>query len=386
MMTDWQWHSPWAFYLLALLPIGLLGAWWWQRHRAGGFTYGNTHALRHIRTDLLGWLWWSPALLRVGAMALIIVALARPQQPNYKVSTTKGVDVLICLDMSASMNAVDKSSREIDAHQANNRTNPPSRFDVAKELMVSFIEQRKKNGDRVGLVIFGAQAYLKFPLTIDYSRAVGDIEDLVLDDGRRVPGNLSDCLNNCTISGVMTTIGDALRRGFLRLRDSKAKDKSIILITDGDDRGSKMPPKYVAEYIKEWGQKENPKTNEKNGNIPVYTFLVGGGKNTSMPQIDRRSNQILADHRGLIRYRSAAGQFQVNPQLLREISETTEGKAFESYDEETFREQFKDLEETVYTRSSTNRPDERFMIFVWWALALLGIEALLRLVVFRKFP
>ncbi|MFT7624332.1 MAG: Ca-activated chloride channel family protein, partial [Myxococcota bacterium] len=259
-MFGWDFASGWAFYLFLLLPIAAWGVFWRSRRHVGSFTFGNTLALREVRGNWLGSIWWLPGALRLGALTLLVIALARPQKPNRRVVTTEGVDVVIALDMSASMNAVDKSRDEIEDIQVRKAEDPANRFELAQELLVNFIKGRAENGDRVGLILFGMGAYLKYPLTTDYRRAIRDIRSLKLDDGRRNSDDMEACLNDCTISGAMTTIGDALRRGFLRLRDSKARDRSIILITDGDDRGSKMGPKYVAEYIRDWGRQVNAET------------------------------------------------------------------------------------------------------------------------------
>jgi Ca-activated chloride channel family protein len=385
-MFGWDFASGWAFYLFLLLPIAAWGVFWRSRRHVGSFTFGNTLALREVRGNWLGSIWWLPGALRLGALTLLVIALARPQKPNRRVVTTEGVDVVIALDMSASMNAVDKSRDEIEDIQVRKAEDPANRFELAQELLVNFIKGRAENGDRVGLILFGMGAYLKYPLTTDYRRAIRDIRSLKLDDGRRNSDDMEACLNDCTISGAMTTIGDALRRGFLRLRDSKARDRSIILITDGDDRGSKMGPKYVAEYIRDWGRQVNAETGKPNRPIRVYPFLIGGGQHTYMPDTAPFTNRLRKTNSGLTVYRPVTGQFPVNPDLLAEIANLTGGKSFHSYDEEAFREAFADLEKTVYKRTVTNFPDERFMAFAWWAMLLLLAEFMLRLTVLRKFP
>ena len=278
--------SHWAWYFLLLLFPAAWGALWWQQRQAGAMLYGNTLALRQAPTNWISRLWWLPGILRIASIAVLIVAIARPQEPNRKVITTQGVDIVVCLDMSASMNAVDMSGSQINAIQAEG-LNPNNRFDTAREILIDFIKNRAESGDRVGLILFGGGAYLKFPLTNDYRRAIQDIKQLKLDDGRRTGNDVNACLNDCTISGAATTIGDALKRGFLRLRDTKGGDRSIILITDGDDRGSKTAPKEVARFIADWAAEEDPETGRKvHKPMPVYTFLVGGGEETWMPTVD----------------------------------------------------------------------------------------------------
>ncbi len=388
-MTDvfaWDYTAKWAFGLLVLVLGAAWGHFYWQRQRAGSLVFGNTLAVRQVATDAIGRLWWLPGALRLVGMVALVLAVSRPQKPNLRVVTTQGVDIVICFDVSASMNAVDKSSEEIDAAWREGKA-PANRFELARELLTEFIKSRAKGGDRVSLVLFGDGAYLKFPLTTDYRRAIQDIQDLVVDDGRRDPEHPEGCINDCTVSGAKTTIGDALQRAFLRLRDSPARDRSIILVTDGEDKGSKMAPKYVADYIRDWGKQIDPKTKEPRRPIPIYTFLVGGGGSTFMPEMNPfRPTEFVRNQLGFIHLRPVGNQVPVNPELLQYIAEGSGGKSFLSYDEKSFREHFSKLEETIYKRTVNNFPEERFMPFAWMALGCLVLEALLRLSVFRKFP
>lgn len=383
--TQWDYASPWAFYLILLIFPATWGALWFQRKRTSAMTYGNTLALRKVPGALLDKLWWIPGGLRIATLILLVVAIARPQKPNRRVVTTEGVDVVVCLDVSASMNAVDNTANAIkEAHSKG--VEPNNRFEVARELLIDFIKNRADNGDRISLVMFGHGAYLKFPLTTDYRRAITDIKDIILDDGRRNTDDMEACMNNCTVSGAQTTIGDALQRAFLRVRDSKARDRSIILITDGEDKGSKIGPKYIAEYIRDWGRQVDAKTKKSRRPIPIYTFLIGGGQQTWMPDVNPFNNRVARSGTGLKRYRNVQGQFPANAELLGDIAKMTGGQAFRSYDEESFREHFKSLEQTIYKRTVSNFPEERFMPLVWLALALLLLEAFFRLTVMRKFP
>ncbi|MFT5431254.1 MAG: Ca-activated chloride channel family protein, partial [Myxococcota bacterium] len=102
-MSQWTFSSEWAWLLFLVVPVVAFGAFFWQRRNAGSFTFGNTLIVREVKTDFLGTIWWLPGLLRVLAVCAVIVALARPQKPNRKVISTRGVDVLVALDMSASM-------------------------------------------------------------------------------------------------------------------------------------------------------------------------------------------------------------------------------------------------------------------------------------------
>ncbi len=385
-MFGWDTHSSWAWYLLLVLPLSIWGQFWLQRSRVGTLLFGNTLALRKLKPGLVSRIWWLPGVLRTLALICLVVAISRPQKPNLRVISTEGVDVMIALDMSGSMNAVDQSQSEIAAYQTSTGENPKNRFDVARELLIEFIKKRAEGGDRVGLIVFGRGAYLKSPLTNDYRRLIRTIRDLELDDGRRRTEE-DVCLNRCTISGSGTALGDALRRGFLRLRDSKSSDRSMILITDGDDVGSKFPPLQVSQYMSEWAGQLDPATKEARRPMPVYTFLVGDEQAASLPSVNRFTLDYVRDRNGLLAYdRVPRGQFKTNPKLLQSIASQTGGTAFQSYDEEAFREQFEKLEKTVFKRTITNFPEERFMGVAWLAFALLVLELLLRTTLLRKFP
>ena len=385
-MFGWDIHSSWAWYLLLAIPLSIWGQFWLQRTRVGTFLFGNTLALRKMKPGLVARAWWLPGVLRTLALLALVVAISRPQKPNLRVVSTEGVDVMIALDMSGSMNAVDQSQAEIAAYQAETGENPKNRFAVASDLLIDFIKKRAEGGDRVGLIVFGRGAYLKSPLTTEYRRLIRTSRELKLDDGRRRTEE-DICLNRCTISGSGTALGDALRRGFLRLRDSKSQDRSIILITDGDDMGSKFPPQQVSQYMSQWACKVDPETKSLRRPMPVYTFLVGAESEASLPSINRFTLEYVRDRNGLNVYdRVRRGQFKTNPELLESIAKQTGGTAFQSYDESAFREQFEKLEKTVFKRTITNFPEERFMGLAWLAFALLVLELFLRTTLFRKFP
>ena len=385
-MFGWDIHSTWAWYLLLAIPLSIWGQFWFQRSRVGTLVFGNTLALRQLKPGIVTRIWWLPGVLRTLALVALVGAISRPQKPNLRVVSTEGVDVMIALDMSGSMNAVDQTQGEIAAYQAETGKNPKNRFNVASELLIDFIKKRAESGDRVGLIVFGRGAYLKSPLTTDYRRLIRTIQDLTLDDGRRRSED-DICLNRCTISGSGTALGDALRRGFLRLRDSKGKDRSIILITDGDDVGSKFPPLQVSEYMADWAKQLDPETQEERRPMPVYTFLVGDGEDASLPSVNRFTLDYVRAGNGLFMYdRVPRGQFKTNPKLLDTIAKQTGGTAFQSYDEEAFREQFEKLEKTVFERTITNFPEEKFMLLAWLAFIFLLLEFFLRTTLLRKFP
>ena len=361
-------EHPWLLLVLLLVPaVAVLR----HRQRRPAFALGSARLLEGLP---VGWrARVEPALpwLEVAALALLIVALARPRVESTEVLTGEGVDIVVALDMSGSMNAVDKTFDEIRAVQAGGK-DPENRFEVAREVLKSFVSTRSE--DRIGLVVFGEDAYLKFPLTLDYVRILEALDGLVLDNGmRRQEGE--GCTNGCTISGAATAIGDALGRAYGRLKDSTSKSKNIILITDGKNNKSTIDPRTIAGYIGEQPDRRRAR---------IFTILVGSGANTKVPAVDPFRGQVAKDERGLTVYDTPDQPFPTDPALLQEIAEKTGGRYFESYDEARFRQVFEDLERTEFEIKTATRWNDRFQPFLWAALLLLGLRAVAGWTVLRR--
>ncbi len=355
-------EDPW--YFLGLLVVPLL-VWRLVRLRGRGrVPVPSTAGLGGVAPGLTARLWWAPDALRMAAIAALVVAAARPQVEDRRIVTGEGVDIMLALDMSASMNAVDATEDELDRTLAAGKA-PRNRFELARDILKSFIASREQ--DRIGLVVFGPEAWLKYPLTLDYARLMQTLDGLVLDSGLQDP-RTGRCTNGCTISGAGTAIGDAMGRAYNRLRRSTAKSKLIVLITDGKQEGGSLDPLAIARHIRDLPEAERPR---------VFTFLVGTQDQTWMPQVDFRGRYVRGPG-GLPVYGRPSRPFPIDPQLLEQMAEMTGGKFYASYNETKFREDVADLERTVFkTRVHTSRSD----VFMPWALAallLLSGEWLLR--------
>ena len=226
-------------------------------------------------------------------------------------------------------------------------------------------------------MIFGAQAYLRFPPTLDYVRLLNALDNLVLDDGRRQRDDQDRCNNNCTILGSGTAIGDALNRAYMRLERSKSKSKMIILITDGKQEGGSMDAETVPKYIASLPNKEK---------VRVYTFQVGSGRETRLPAIDPMRGGPLRDRFGRRVYQRPDRPFPTDPDLLRQIAELTGGKFYDSYDPQKFANDFKDLERTTFKVKVHTSRKEMFFGWLVVGVALLLLEQLLRRSWLRTFP
>lgn len=355
--------TPW--FLMGLVVLAAIVLYRLQVGvKRGTLQYSNFASLDIERIRVFQIVLLGPEILRWLALALLVIAMARPQIPDREVLSGEGVDVMVALDMSASMNAVDLSKEELE-EVLDKRERPSNRFEIARELLSDFVQNRQE--DRLGLVIFGQEAFLKFPLTLDYSRILLLLNGLILDNGERDP-RTKTCTNQCTIHGGGTAIGDALGRAFQRLKKSSAKSKVIVLITDGTNEGGRLQPETVLQYIQDRPESER---------VKIFSFLVGNDRETFVPR---------SDPFGRINYQQPQRPFPTNPELLKELAEKTGGTFYESYDEATFREQFKILETSEFQTSVTTQYKEVFPFFAWLAFGILLLESLLRLTLVRKFP
>jgi Ca-activated chloride channel homolog len=274
-----EFHNPELLWLLGVLPV--LAGWAWLEHRTRAvLRFSAAHVLsrkvRGIRPHLLPVL----TLARIAAVGLAVVALARPQTRGSPVRdlSVEGIDIVIALDLSSSMDAAD--------------FRPHNRLHVAKEVLSKFIAGRVN--DRIGLVVFSGAAYTQAPLTLDYQvlrQIVAQLRTRVLEDG--------------------TAIGDAIATSLNRLRDSEAKSRVVVLITDGDNNSGKIAPMDAAAM----GQALR---------IPVYTILVGRGGRVPFPSgRDLFGNTAYRDQ-----------EIPINPALLQEIARTTGGEYYRATDRE----------------------------------------------------
>lgn len=360
--------DPWYFLALLLLP--LIG---WRllspalRARVG---VPNGRVLGRLPTSARAATWWLPPSLRLLALAVLIFAIARPQTEEKELVSGEGVDIMLAMDMSRSMNVVDMPEAKLDAILAKGEL-PPNRFEAAREILQDFIASRGQ--DRIGLVIFGPEAFLKYPLTLDYPRLIQTLDDLVLDFGP-LDRRTGKCLNGCTIAGTGTAIGDALGRAYRRLARSSAKTRIIVLITDGKQEQGAHDPLAVAREIAKRPIDEQ---------VRIYTFQVGSQDQTWLPQTDLRG-RVLRDARGLPSYARPDRPFPVDPELLAEIAELTGGKFYESPSPEAFAEDIRDFERTVFESELKVHRADVFMPLVIVALLLLLLEWLLRFTAYRS--
>jgi Ca-activated chloride channel family protein len=369
--------SPEFLLLFALFPAGFfILRWYWKRRGSVSrptLLFGNFTALTAAPQGLRSRLAFLPGLLRVLALAALVVALARPQSEDWQTLTGSGMDIVLCLDMSASMNAVDMGSDEIAVYQGKG-LEPSNRFEVAKTALKQFVANRK--GDRIGLVVFASEAYLKFPLTLDYATVLKQLDGLALDSRERRDGR-DGCTNNCTINGQSTAIGDALSKAYKRLEQSDGKTKVIVLVTDGNNNSGKLEPMDVARYIG-----DQPDASR----IRLYTFLLGSSRQTKMPVMGRAfsGDVVLARSNGFLDYEPI--QEGIDEAKVKDIAEAAQGVFHVSYDDAEFLKAFEGLEKTEHQEQRYARYTDLYMAPALLAAGLLLLELLLAVTFLRRYP
>lgn len=348
---DYELATQVAFWVLvALTAIGAVHGWRKRWAHAPGLRFPARERLAGVRRGWRARLAHAPLALRFAALALMLVALTRPQLPQDETADVEGIDIVVAFDMSGSMQSIDIS--DADLVELNNAGEEPrDRFTSGVKVLRDFIQSRRY--DRVSLVVFGQDAFLQFPLTLDYGVMLDILDRLSLGD----------------IDGGGTAIGNALAMSLARLRESEAKTKLVILITDGEDNGSRVSPLEMAVEAQERG-------------VTVFTILVGSEDQTRQPTdaVDLFSGQRI--------YRKVDND--VNPALLQQIAEKGGGRFYRSENESELAKDFHDIldefEKSRLVDYAAADKDEEYLSFLLPALLLLMLEIFLSQTVLRRFP
>jgi len=333
MGSNFEFVNPQLFWLLLVLPALLLWYFWKRNHQTATLTMSSLEGFKTSKNWLAK---IRPALFvfRLIALALIITAMARPRTVNEstRIKTTKGIDIVIAIDVSASMLARDLK---------------PNRLEALKNVASRFIQARPN--DRIALVEYAGESYTKTPLTSD--------KNIVLS-------SLKSIKYNTVIEGG-TAIGMGLATSVNRLKESRAKGKVIILLTDGVNNSGFIDPKIASELAVEYG-------------IKVYTIGLGSNGMALSP--------IGIKPNGTFQYGNV--QVEIDEELLKQIALTTGGKYFRATSNsklEEIYEEINKLEKTEIEETKFKSYDELFRPLVLAAFGLLLFELLLRYTVFRSF-
>ncbi|WP_269525079.1 VWA domain-containing protein [Coraliomargarita parva] len=345
-MSFFQFQDPLFFLLLLLLP---LLAWWSGRHGPdAAIRFSSTQLAKAVSRRRRSRAGQILLTLRWLGLASLVTAMARPQIGRMNNNTeAEGIDIVVTLDMSGSMRALDLSTRE----------DIVTRLDAAKRVIDDFIDQREF--DRIGLVVFAADAYVVSPLTLNHDWLKKNLKRLELGE--------------IDISG--TAIGTALGASANRLRKQEGRSRIVILLTDGENNAGELTPIGAAEAAKALG-------------IKVYTIATGKKGRVPVPETNR-AGEVLRDRDGVPIYRGRSDFSNYDETELRQIAELTGGQFFratESGDLERIYDEIDTLETTkVELRSYASFTE----LFIWPAglgLLLIGIEQMLANTRYRRLP
>ena len=325
----------WALLLVGALVIVGLALYYWrlQRYTTSSLRYSDIRMIKRAGAPGRGKYRVVLPILRLLALALLFVALARPQSgSNEREVSTEGIDIVMALDISGSMKAEDFQ--------------PHNRLYVAKEEIENFVSKRVS--DRIGLVVFAKTAFTQCPLTLDYGVLKSFLDQVdfgIIDDG--------------------TAIGTALATAVNRLKDSKAKSKVIILLTDGVNNSGEIDPLTAANIAQTYGMK-------------VYTIGVGkSGK-----------SQYTVDD-PIFGKRVLYMQNEIDEDVLKQIAEATGGKYFRARSKDELSAIYDDIDSLEKSKIKVKQYvnyQELFPKFLLFGFVLLFAEAALSQTVLRKAP
>lgn len=319
--------SPWLLLLLLLVPFVVVLAHYWFRRRASVIIHSNLELISHAQPRSGNFWLRLAALLRGLALAMLIVALARPQYGRVeRKSFSEGIDIMLLLDVSGSMRSQDFV---------------PNRLEAAKEVISEFIAGRK--GDRIGLVVFAATAATLVPLTLDYA--------VVQKFVQRVQFGIVD--------ERATAIGMGIATALKKLESSKAKSKVVVLLTDGENNAGNVDPLAAAEAARA---------------LKVRIYTIGVGTDTGGGGL---FGGMVGQEAGL------------DEKTLKAIAEKTGGLYFHATSNEKLREIYRQIDKLEKTRIEStqfDKFDELAPLFICIGLTLLCLELLLTLTRGLKIP
>ena len=326
-------QRSWAALML-IAPFLVLSAHYLQRWSRPRLKVSRGHDLSSLAPGWRVWVLPSVTGMRAAALMLLGIGLMGPQSIHARdTADVEGIDIVLVLDMSLSMQADDIQ---------------PTRFEATQQVVLDFLSRRPN--DRIGAVVFGRDAYTLMPLTSDKEALKNVIQEMQLG----------------IVDGRGTAIGNAVGTGLNRLRRSEAKSKVIILLTDGDSNAGNVTPDQAAELAAAM-------------EVKVFTILMGQSGENRVKRGTGLFGQPIFD----------VGNFPVNPELLERMSERTGAEHFRVSDrrslEQSFHRILDELEKTQM-EDAGQVFGELFPAFLWPALFLLLLELITRVFVLRRWP
>jgi Ca-activated chloride channel family protein len=330
--------NPYFLYLLILAAPMLWLYVWRERRRRVTLAFSDLSIIKKLPESPYKRLRHILPAMRIAGFCFLVAALARPQKQHTEVEvTTEGVDIMLILDISESMKALDFK--------------PDDRLAVAKREIKNFVAKRES--DRMGLVLFAARAFTRCPLTSDYGVLIQMID----------AADYTDFSNQ-------TAIGTALATAANRLKDSPAKSKVIVLLTDGANNAGDIPPQTAAKAA---------------GELDIKIYAIGVGKEGQVPF----PVETVNPHTGRKTQRIQMMQSDINEKELSDIARLTGGAFFRAQNPESLKKIYEDIdnmEKTEIKSISHISYSEYFYKWLWFGFIILAAEMLLQNTVFRRIP
>ena len=332
-MTFFQFEDPWLLLFMLMLPYMAFKG---KKKQQATINYSTIETLQSIRTAQVDFFSALPLILRILSVMLLILALARPQEGHKSQEILSvGVDIMLALDTSGSMQALDFIKNE----------KRDTRLAMVKDVVSKFIENRPN--DRIGMVVFGSEAYTQCPLTLDQ-------------------GILQSFLSKLDIgmAGDSTAIGSAVGIAVKRLKDLESDSKVIILLTDGRNNAGSLPPVQAAQTAKAFG-------------IKIHT--IGVGTHGKAPFL---VNSIFGQ-------RYVYQEVDIDENTLKEISNLTGGQYFRATDLESLKSIYKQIDQMEKSEVKVldhSEYTELFHYFLIPGILLLLSEIILSNTVLRRIP
>ncbi len=331
MFNNITFAYSWVLYFLLIIPLLFFWYFWQGKKKTSSISYSSVNIFKKVPSTIRVKLRHLPFILRMAALSVLIIALARPQ--NFTAGqnvNAEGIDISIVLDISGSMLAEDFK---------------PNRLEAAKKVIDSFIQGR--TNDRIGLVIFSREAFTQCPLTIDYSvlrNLLSDIKTGMIEDG--------------------TAIGNGIANGINRLKDSDANSKVLILLTDGVNNSGEVDPISAAEIASTFG-------------IRIYTIGVGTRGEAPYPvQTPFGTRYQLVP-------------VEIDEAILKKIADITGGEYFRATNNKALQdiyERIDKMEKTKIEITSFRNAQELFAPWMLIGFALLILELFASKTILRKLP
>ena len=328
-MKDVVFHNPEFLWLLLIIPVLGLYYYKFNKLRTGSFKISSTNNFKiGIKSRIYPFI----DLIRLVIIFFIVIAVSRPQQISNSVrtKTTSGIDIVIAVDISSSMLAQDLK---------------PNRLEALKKVASEFIDERVN--DRIGLVIYAGESYTKTPVTSDKSIIINSLKDIVFD------GIIQDG----------TAIGMGLATSVNRLKESKAKSKVIILMTDGVNNSGFIDPSTAADLASSFG-------------VKTYTIGLGTNGNALAP--------VALNSDGSFRF--GLTKVEIDEELLKSIANKTGGLYFRATNNKSLVDIYKEinkLEKTEIEEIRYSDAQEKYRFFVLIALGLIFVEFILKKIFFK---